>query len=300
MVLTIIIGIGIVQMNGSTLTAESILSRLGLDSVNTQVAPVLNEQQLIPLPVNHVAVEPVHRPASTGHREAQMPLYPAAIGDYPYLQYGTKEREVTPLKAPAGLRDSIYAYGNKAIPKPQAVKFHFSQSAPSFPSVATTQNGFGKSNVDIKTELNGLLQEISKDLVKNLVPLLRKCALEKLGSAETLWHLNIIPEDQVHRIIDIENFFHTHWMTIFVGVFPGNLQQVFSKGYLNQRYARWVHWTEFSTPDAVGPSKMEIRRWIEEWDLIWKRLIYTEWETMVNMDTVEKWRNALVKVGLFG
>lgn len=297
--LTMIIGIGIVQMNGSTLTAESILSRLGLDSVNTQIAPVLNEQPPIPLPANHVAVEPVHKPVGTGQQEAQMPFYPAAVDDYPYLQYGTKERGVTPPKASAGLRDSIYAYGNKTMPKFQAVKFPFGQPAPSFPSMATTQNGFGKSNVDIKTELNGLLQEISRDLVKNLVPLLRKCALEKLGGADTLWHLNIIPEDQVHRIIDIENFFNTHWVTIFVEVFPGNLQQVFSKGDLNQRYARWVHWTEFGTPGAVGPRKMEIRRWIEEWDFIWKRLIYTERETMVNMDTVDRWRNALVKVGLF-
>lgn len=299
MALTVIIGIGIVQMNGSTLTAESILSRLGLDSVNTQIAPVPNEQPPIPLPANHVTVEPIYKPTDTDHREAQMPFYHAAVGDYPYLQYGTKEREITPLKASAGLRDSIYAYG-KTTPKFQAVKFPFGQPAPLFPSMTATQNGSEKRNIDIKTELNGLLQEISRNLVKNLVPLLKKCALEKLGGANTLRHLNIIPEDQIHRIIDIEKFFHTHWMTIFIEVFPGNLQQVFSKGDLNQRYARWVYWTELGTPDAVGPSKMEIRRWIEEWDLIWKRLVYTERETMVNMDTVDGWRNALVRVGLFG
>lgn len=295
-----IIGIGIVQMNGSKTTPESILSQLGLNPVNIQIAPVLNNQSPIPPPTQHVPVKSVSRPVDTSRQEVQPPFYPTADVDSPYLQYGTKRMNITPPKASAGLHDSIYAYGNKkAIPKPEAVKGSFNQPASSFSRTTNTQNTVRKTKAEIKTELNGFLQEVSRELITNLVPLLRKCTLDKLGDADTLWHLNIIPENQVHGIIDIERFFHTHWTTVFTEVFPKNLQQVFSKGDLNQRYTRWVHWAAFGGPDAVGPSKIEIRRWIEEWDLIWKRLIYTERETVVNMDIVENWRTALVKVGLF-
>lgn len=293
------IGIGIVQMNGSTLTAESILSRLGLHSANPRVAPLPNEQPTIDPPAKNVPIRPACWPADTDHQKAQPSFYPTVDADSPYLQYGTKRMETTPPKTSAGLQDSIYAHGNgTTMPKPQVAKFPLGQPTSLYYSMATAQNGPRKSNAEIKTELNGLLQEISRELITNLVPLLRKCTLEKLGDADTLRHLNIMPEKQVHKIIDIERFFVTHWMTVFTEIFPRNLQQVFGNGYMNQRHAKWVYWAEFGGPDA-GPGKVEIRRWIEEWDFIWKRLIYTEKETMINMDTVDRWRNALAKMGLF-
>lgn len=288
------------QMNGSTLTAESILSRLGLNSANIQIAPLLNEQPTIRPPTKHVPIRPTCWPAGTDRQEAQPSFYPTADPNPSYLQYGTNRMETTPLNTSAGLQDSIYAHGDKTtMPKFQTVKPPFGHPASSYYSMTAAQNEARKSNADVKTELNGLLQEISRELIKNLVPLLRKCALEKLGGADTLQHLNIMPEKQVHRILDIERFFITHWMTVFTEIFPRNLQQVFDNGDMNQRHARWVYWAKFGGPDTVGPDKMEIRRWIEEWDFIWKRLIYTEKETMVNMDTVDGWRNALVKMGLF-
>lgn len=280
--LTIIVGIGIVQMNGSTPTAESILSRLGLNSANTRAAPVPNERSFISFPAKPV-------PVKTDPRKIQPPFYPTSDVDSPYLQYGTKKMGITPLKSSGGLHDSIYAHERK-MPTPKFPTAKLSSTQP-----ASSR----KCNVEIKKKLNSLLQEISGDLVTNLVPLLRKCTLEKLGGADTLQHLNIVPERQVHSIPEIESFFNAHWMTVFTEIFPGNLQQVFGNGMLNRRYARWVYWTEFNGPDTAEPGKMEIRKWIEEWDFIWKRMIYTERETMVNMDTVDGWRNALVKVGLF-
>lgn len=296
MELTVTTGIGIVQMNSSTLTAESILSRLGLNSANTQIAPLPNEQPTIRPPSKHVPIRPTCWPAGADRQEVQPFFYPTADADPPYLQYGTKRMENTPLNTSAGLQDSIYAHGDKTtMPKLQTAK----PPAPSYYSMTAAQNEPRKSDADVKTELSGLLQEISRELITNLVPLLRKCALEKLGGADTLQHLNIMPEKQVHRIIDIERFFITHWMTVFTEIFPRNLQQVFGNRDMNQRHARWVYWAEFGGPDTAGPGKMEIRRWIEEWDFIWKRLIYTEKETTVNMGTVDRWRNALVKMGLF-
>lgn len=243
-------------------------------------------------------------PANIEEQKIQHPFYPTPSIDVPYLQYGTKIMGTTTAISSKGLQDSIYAPGNKAsIPKSRKyaisiVKPSSRRSEAPFLQNPVVKDGSGKNNVDIKLGLKGLLQKISRELVINIVPLLKKCALDKLGNMDTLQHLNICPEKQVHNILDMERFFHTHWMTIFTEIFPDNLQQVFLNAELNQRYASWVYWTEFSGPTATGPKKWDIRRWIEEWDLIWKRLIYTEREAMTNMNLVNEWRAALVNVGL--
>lgn len=245
-----------------------------------------------------------YRSANADRQKIQPPFYPTLSVNVPYTQYGVKSTAIPLPNTSGGLQDSVYAPRNKATaPKPRKyavpiASSTFGQTEFPLPSNITAQGISCLSGVDIKLGLRNLLQEISSSLITNLVPLLKKCTLEKLGGMETLQHLNIFPEKQVHSILDMERFFYTHWMTIFTEIFPENLHQVFGNAELNQRYARWIYWTQFSGPNAAGPKKWEIRKWIEEWDFVWKRLVYTENEAMANMDIVDGWRTALTGVGL--
>lgn len=335
--LTTMLDIKTVAITGEIHTAETILTHVVGNPTNPQVETDLKAQLASPLPppanrvltynpasiftpsppvtiVNNLAPTSYinNRPAPTSttasyrasrteRQKIEPPFYPPQ-DTVPYLPYGSKNANITASDTTGGLHDSIYAPGKAApttrhrtqvipIVKPPSKDLELSHTP-------ATQIKSGKSIVDIKNDLNSLLTGISKELITNLAPLLKQCMLDKLGDAFTLQFLNIVPEKQVQSIIDMEKFIHEHWMTVFKEFLPGNLRLVFGNGELNQRYSKWIYWAEFGEQDAPGPRMREVRKWIEEWDLIWKRILFNEKQTAVNMDTVDRWRTALASVGL--
>lgn len=316
-----------VSIVGEILTAETILTRILGNSINpTEIKETavssrgpsrLNsgyssvsdyttynrEDRQASMRHTHISTpvytKPVYRVTGTD-RDMNEPCFYQGIGR---SQSGDITRDIPPKRAMGnGLEASIYATTATSAQKPQ---YHSKPDNISRRLLRTSNSFLGlprndENKVQVKRNLNSFLQRVSAELVATLVPLLKQCVQSKLvGTAEfTLEALNCHPEEQVRNIIDLERFFHTYWASVFREYLPAYYGHAFKNGDLNRRLSEWIQWAETTGSNSTGPKSKEVKKWIDEWDFIWKRIIFTAEETHVNIETADRWRTALLDVGL--
>jgi hypothetical protein len=218
-------------------------------------------------------------------------------------QSGDMITDIAPKRAMGnGLEASIYATTATSVQrsqyhtKPNNIPRRLLRTSDSF--LGPSRNDENK--VQVKRNLNSFLQRVSTGLVATLVPLLKQCVQSKLVRTTefTLEALNCHPEEQVRNIIDLERFFHTYWASVFREYLPADYGHAFKNGDLNRRLSEWIQWTETIGSNSTGPKSKEVKKWIDEWDFIWKRIVFTAEEAHVNIETADRWRTALLDVGL--
>lgn len=325
--MTVIRDIKTVSIVGEVLTAETILTRILGNSINPTEIKETAVSSREPSRLNswynsvsdYTTYNRENRQASMRHTHISTSVYTQPVDrvtgtdrgmNEPCFYQGTDRsqggdmiRDITPKRGMEnGLEASIYA-----TTATSAQKFQYHRKPDNIPRrLLRTSNSFlgpsrdDENKVQVKRNLNSFLQRISAELVATLVPLLKQCVQSKLvGTTEfTLEALNCHPEEQVRNIIDLERFFHTYWASVFREYLPADYGYAFKNGDLNRRLSEWIQWTETIGSSSTGPKSKAVKKWIDEWDFIWKRIIFTAEETHVNIETADRWRTALLGVGL--
>jgi hypothetical protein len=83
-------------------------------------------------------------------------------------------------------------------------------------------------------------------------------------------------------------------------VLPKGSDHVYNSNQLSGAWSAWFNWATDSigAPRPARPSTKELCGWIEEWDLLWKRLLKNDSEAALNFETALAWRDGVFRLGL--